>query len=84
MALATNPRPPAEAERAATALMAVFGLKLRFKVFQAKGSWYVAEYRTDGWRALPKAWPSEQAALAAVPRDAPFHGHLIDNNLPKK
>lgn len=63
-----TPPPSSTSEHTANALMAIFGLKPKFKVFQAKGSWYVAELKGGEWLTQPKPWPTEQAALGAVPR----------------
>lgn len=55
-------------EATASSLMAVFGLVPRYKVFSAKGDWFVAEHVEAGWLVVSGPWLSEDAALEAVPK----------------
>ncbi len=54
-------------EAAANSLMSIFGFQPRYKVFAAKGDWFVAERVPEGWLVVSGPWPTSDAATEAVP-----------------
>lgn len=55
------------AEATANSLMAIFGFKPSFKVYAQEEGWMVAKRVESDWAPLSGPWPSEEAALDAVP-----------------
>lgn len=55
------------AEATANSLMAVFGFKPCFKVYTREDGWMVAKRVGVDWVPLSGPWPTEEAALDAVP-----------------
>lgn len=43
----------------------------RYKVYQAKGDWYVARKQTEGWLTISGPYTSEHAANRALPCEQP-------------